>query len=203
MTEAILETLDDAAADIRINRLSYTLLGALLREPTSGYEVVKALEKFRPVNISQVYPLLSEMEEKGLLSSEEIEQDGKPNKKIYRATPLARAVVRHWIDGPTQEAVIRDDFTAKVYSFWLAETRAKRALIAERIDWLDCEISFFAERLTELHLEHGEAALDPGQWPFSRDILIRRRLALYHEERLWCHRVLEQLNRNEDGGKTT
>lgn len=188
----------EKVAQIRINRLGYTLLGVVLREPTSGYEVVKALEKFRPVNVSQVYPLLAEMEEKGLLESEEIRQEGKPDKKVYRATPLARAVVQDWIDGPTQEAVIRDDFTGKVYSFWTAGPEAKRRLIHERIEWLDREIRFFADHLSSLHKTFGTTVDDPGQWPFSRDILMRRRLALYHEERLWCHRVLERLDRAKE-----
>lgn len=199
MTDVTLETLR-AATDIRINRLSYRLLGVLLREPTSGYEVVKALEKFRPVNISQVYPALSGMEEKGLLISEEIVQEGKPNKKIYHATPLAHEVVRQWIDSPSHETVVHDDFIAKVFSFWTAGTDAKRALIMERIEYLDSEITYFGEKLTDLHLEYGDAVLDPEHWPFSRDILMRRRLALYHEERLWCHRILERLDRDRSEG---
>ena len=60
--------------DIRLNKLSYNILGVLVRQPTSGYDVVRALEKFRPVNISQVYPLLSEMETQGLLTSDEVVQ---------------------------------------------------------------------------------------------------------------------------------
>ena len=189
------DLLAEQAAEIRINRLGYTVLGVLLRDPTSGYEVVKALEKFRPVNVSQVYPLLAEMEEKGLLYSEEIVQAGKPDKKVYHATPLAHAVVRDWIDAPTQEAVIRDDFMGKVYSFWTSDDASKRRLIHERINWLNLEIAYFAERLAQLHAQHGEAVEDPRKWPFSRDVLMRRRLALYHEEQLWCRRVLERLDR--------
>ena len=180
--------------DYQLNRLSYNILGVLLREPKSGYEIVSALEKFRPVNISQVYPLLASMEEKGLLTSVVIVQIGRPDKRIYNPTPRATEVLRDWIAEPTDEPVLRDDFLSKVYSFWICDTAQKRAVIEERIAWLDSEIAFFSECIDVLHAQHRPDVHDPDKWPFCREILMQRRLVIYREERLWCLRVLSRLD---------
>lgn len=187
-----------AEKGLQINRLGYNILGVLMREPMSGYEIVSALEKFRPVNISQVYPLLASMEEKGLLTTETIAQTGKPDKKICHLTPLASETLEAWISGPTEEPVVRDDFLSKVYSFWLTGAAEKRALINERIDWLDSEIAFFSNALEALQTHYPEELDDPGKWQFSRDILFRRRLALYREDKLWCLRVLSRVTDTDD-----
>lgn len=180
---------------VRLNKLSFSVLGVLARQPNSGYDVVKALERLRPVKISQVYPLLAEMEAAGILRAEEIVQDGKPNKKIYTLTDLGHQVMRAWIASETEVPVIRDDFVSKVFSMWMSPAADRAALIADRITWLNSEIAFFEARLQELHVEFGTAAEDPDQWMFCRNMLYRRRLVLYREELLWCERVRAELTR--------
>lgn len=184
--------------DLKLNRLSYNILGVIVREPKSGYEIVAALEKFRPVNISQIYPLLAKMEEVGLLTTETIEQTGKPDKKVCHPTPFAYEVLQDWIADATEEPVLRDDFLSKVYGFWASDREQQRVLIEERLSWLDDEIAYFKPQLEDLHSEHPGEVDDPDQWFFCRDILIRRRLTIYREERLWCLRVLSRLENATD-----
>ncbi len=178
---------------IKINPLSYRLLGVLVRGPISGYDIAKALEKFRPVKISQVYPALSDMESKGLLVSEEIEQTGKPNKKIYYTTELADEALRTWISDATEEPSVRDDFLAKFYALWKAFPDQRQQLLDERLAWLNSEIIFFEASLRKLHVDHGDLTDDPACWQFCRSNLFHRRLVLYREEVLWCHRILNKL----------
>lgn len=187
-------------ADIKINKLAYRLLGVLSRKPSTGYDIVKALEKFRPVQISQVYPLLTEMESLGLLTSKEVIQSGKPNKKIYQPTHLADEVIRGWIRSETAEPLQRDDFVAKVYSLWKGLPEERVQLIQQRLIWLESEVTYFTDCVHELHGLHGELVSDPNTWQFCRDVLMARRLVLYNEEILWCHRVLHKLKLNTDKG---
>lgn len=192
--------IDRQIAGLKLNKLCYNILGVLMREPCSGYDVVRALEKFRPVNISQVYPLLAEMEAKGLLSSVEVVQEGKPNKRIYRPNEFAHHVQRHWIGQPTEAPVLRDDFLVKMYSLWACPADQRRAVLEERIARLEGEIDYFRDRLRELHRSYPEQTLDPDSWQFCRDVLMQRRIRLYSEEVLWCEGVLRKLEAARDGG---
>ncbi|MCB1389455.1 MAG: helix-turn-helix transcriptional regulator [Rhodobacteraceae bacterium] len=179
--------------DIRLNKLSYNILGVLVRQPTSGYDVVRALEKFRPVNISQVYPLLSEMETQGLLTSDEVVQEGKPNKRVYSTTPLAHRVLRHWIDQPTEPPVLRDDFLSKVYSLWTCTPAEREKVVRDRIAFLEHETAHFRLQLRDLHAEFPDEASDPECWQFCRNVLMARRIQLYSDELLWCEGLLRKL----------
>ncbi|MCC5986561.1 MAG: PadR family transcriptional regulator [Pararhodobacter sp.] len=185
---------DRQLAELKLNKLCYNILGVLMREPCSGYDVVRALEKFRPVNISQVYPLLGEMEAKGLLSSQEVVQEGKPNKRIYQPNELAALALRRWIGQPTEEPLLRDDFLVKMYSLWACSRTERREVVLARIAWLEQEIDFFHDRLRDLHGTFPDEVNDPGSWQFCRDVLMQRRVRLYSEELLWCEGVLRKLD---------
>lgn len=188
-------------AEIRLNELSFALLGVLLRQPCTGYDAVKALEKFRPVKISQVYPLLSDMEARGLLVSKEVVQKSRPNKKVYHTTDLARVVLRDWLDNPTDAPVQRDEFVSKAYSMWCGAPEQRKRLLEGRLAWLQSEIEFFDGRMRVLHSEYGELVDDPDTWQFCRNVLMARRLMLYHDEILWCHRTLARLESQTVGQK--
>lgn len=177
----------------KINKLGYRILGVIARAPRSGYDIVKALIKFRPVNVSQVYPIVTEMEAQGMLRSEEIVQSGKPNKRVYHLLAPGRAALQDWIASPTKLPEPRDDFVAKVFSLWAARPHERAPLIHARLDQLDAEIAYFSGKLQELHAEHGDCSDDPEKWQFCRQVLMERRLALYREEIAWCHKVLAKL----------
>ncbi len=78
----------------KLNTLCYQILGVLLRKPRSGYDIVKQLENIRPVKTSQVYPTLARLEKQGLVLSHDVEQAGKPNKRVYSTTANGKAVHR-------------------------------------------------------------------------------------------------------------
>ena len=105
--------------------------------------------------------------------------------------------MQDWIAGPTDEPVLRDDFLSKVYSMWACDPDQRRMVVEDRVFWLDREIEFFSGSIDSLHRNHGGDVADPDKWPFCRDILMQRRLAIYREERLWCLRILGQLDQTE------
>ncbi|MGB1215124.1 MAG: carotenoid oxygenase family protein [Pikeienuella sp.] len=176
---------------IKINKLGYRILGALARAPQSGYDIVKSLVRFRPVNISQVYPILAKMEGAGLLASEEVIQQGKPNKKVYHLREDGTAWLQNWITEPTERPEHRDEFVGKVYSLWAAPAPDRIALLRERLSLLQSEIAHYADELDELQDEHGDRISDPNAWQFCRHILMSRRIALYREELRWCQDVMD------------
>lgn len=72
------------------------LLSVLIAGPATGYDIKKILEqevsKIVDVTISNIYPALNELAEDGLVTFERIEQENRPNKKLYEITEAGRAV---------------------------------------------------------------------------------------------------------------
>ena len=86
---------------------SYAVLGLLsFGEELSGYEIRKeatALNFFywSPAQ-SQIYSELRRLETKNYVISRKVEQEGKPNKQMYKITDAGLKELQHWL---TNEAV--------------------------------------------------------------------------------------------------
>jgi DNA-binding PadR family transcriptional regulator len=82
--------------------LKHGLLGFLLDSDHTGYELMKffgdSLRFFWSAQTSQIYRDLNGMEKSGLLTSELIEQSGKPNKKNYSITEAGRKDFYSWLN---------------------------------------------------------------------------------------------------------
>src|SRR5262249_7274220 len=118
-----------------ISTLGYAILSMLARVPLSGYDIAREMKKphsffFGQAQISQIYPELARLEEGGLVTSRHIEQQGKPDKKVYTLTPLGLERLQQWIIEPTPIVETRSEFLIKAHSLWLGD--AAQALTAFR-----------------------------------------------------------------------
>ncbi|MGC1527283.1 MAG: PadR family transcriptional regulator [Phormidesmis sp.] len=88
--------------------LSYAILAALFNQPCSGYDLVKSFNKsveyFWSASHQQIYKALAKLEEEGDVSAEKIEQENRPNKKLYTVTESGRQNLQQWI-AQTEEIV--------------------------------------------------------------------------------------------------
>lgn len=70
-------------------------LGALICGDASGYEIRKLYEEgpfsaFHQVGYGSIYPALNRLQAEGLATVTELEQDGRPDKKVYTITEAGR-----------------------------------------------------------------------------------------------------------------
>lgn len=98
--------------------LKHILLG-MLHEPASGYDLKNefsaSLGHFWAANLSQIYPLLSRMEEEGWLRATTATSDKGPPRKVYKRTASGTKELVGWLaEGPhvTEE---RRHYLAQVY----------------------------------------------------------------------------------------
>lgn len=72
------------------------LLCVLMGGPATGYDIKKTLEQdvsmIVDVSINNIYPALNELAIEGLVTFERVEQEGRPNKKVYEITDKGREV---------------------------------------------------------------------------------------------------------------
>ncbi|ODA40637.1 PadR family transcriptional regulator [Desulfosporosinus sp. BG] len=98
-----------------MNKLSYGLLSLLSIMPQTGYDLLLSLNRFWHTNHSAIYPLLAELEEKGYARYTSIDQQGKPDKKIYSITEDGMTALKKWIVSPLEDAVIKDEMILKAF----------------------------------------------------------------------------------------
>ena len=87
--------------------LKHGLLGLLILEPHTGYELDKefreTLKYIWQAKNSQIYNELDRMEQKGWLTSERIIQDEKPNKRVYSITESGKTELLDWLSAPEED----------------------------------------------------------------------------------------------------
>ncbi|CAM3104846.1 PadR family transcriptional regulator [Paenibacillus sediminis] len=179
-----------------MNSLGYTLLGMIARKPSSGYELKRNLEGFWHVEYSQIYPLLSKMEQEGLTTYELEEQSGnKPDKKIYSITSKGLTLLKEWLPKPPAPPVQRDEFLAKVNTMWLTEPYTMKLLFEERIAAFKKQVAHHKEELRVMEEQFGDGVQDLSSIYFGRYMLYHQRLRHDQEEIAWCEWVLSIVNK--------
>lgn len=101
--------------------LSYAILGLISYRPMTGYNLKEVFDNsishFWHAHLSQIYRELSKMEESGLVTSEVHRQEGRPDKKVYRITPLGEDKFQSWLVSFPQNLAMRynDEFLLRLY----------------------------------------------------------------------------------------
>jgi PadR family transcriptional regulator AphA len=99
--------------------LKHAILAMIDVDKGSGYDLAKRFDQsvgfFWPSTFQQVYRDLGKLEESGLVSTEQIEQTGKPDKKIYDITPSGLEELKRWLQTPAREMKIKDTFLIKLF----------------------------------------------------------------------------------------
>jgi DNA-binding PadR family transcriptional regulator len=124
--------------------LAHAILATLLDCPRSGYDIRKRFEGsvgfFWQANFQQIYRELGKLEENGLVQSEAIVQQGRPDKKVFAVTADGESFLQAWMQTPCEMAPIRDDLMVKMFAGFmvpreaiLKELQEHRSLHQERL----------------------------------------------------------------------
>ena len=91
-------------------------LGMLTDGEASGYDLKKAFESSFghcfAAGYGSIYPALASLAECGCVSCEEISQDGKPDRKVYRITDKGWDQLLAELDEPAPSHKVRSEFLA-------------------------------------------------------------------------------------------
>jgi PadR family transcriptional regulator, regulatory protein AphA len=114
--------------------LEHVLLALLDQHPMHGYELYQelcALEGISKIwNIKQasLYAILDKLEEYGSLSSQHIQGETYPPRKVFHLTEMGRKSLLVWIETPVRRArELRQEFLAKLI---VAHRYGKPAMMA-------------------------------------------------------------------------
>ena len=119
-------------------------LGALSRGEGSGYEIKKAFEEgplghIHEASFGAIYPALTELERRGLVTGRAMAQEKRPDKKVYALTEDGLQALHLALLAPPARDKTRSDFLFILFLGHLVETTRLAELIDGRIAWYqDC-----------------------------------------------------------------
>ncbi len=124
-------------------------LGVLTLEPSSGYDIKKYIENrishFFAAGYGSIYPALAELADAGLVTCEEIPQDGKPARKVYHITEHGR----DWFSNALQKADpkhnVRSEFMVLLHFSHMLKEHQIHALLDQRLQSITEELSGIGE----------------------------------------------------------
>lgn len=100
--------------------LVHAILAVLVDCPCSGYDLRKRFEGsvgfFWKASFQQIYRELTKLEDQGLLHSQTVQQDNRPDKKIYSVTEAGQQYLSEWIAQSSEVSPFRDDLLVKVFA---------------------------------------------------------------------------------------
>lgn len=127
-------------------------LGVLTEGDQTGYEIKRSFEQafnhFFSAGFGSIYPALAELTRRGLVTCRSVEQEKRPDKKVYSLTPAGHAaLVAELMTTPPRHKV-RSEFLVLAYFAHLLPPAQVAAIVDRMIaTWepLLAEISTYAE----------------------------------------------------------
>ena len=99
--------------------LAHAILGFLEYQPMTGYDLKKYIDQsiahFWSATQSHIYKALENLEENGLVESNIIPGEGKPNRKQYQITNAGRSELRRWMTTPLPVEIPREAWLIQVF----------------------------------------------------------------------------------------
>jgi DNA-binding PadR family transcriptional regulator len=189
---------------LAISTLGYAVLGLLAREPLSGLDLSRVLQKqvasFWHARHSQIYPELARLQAAGLVAHTVVRQSDRPDKKVYRVTDAGMEALRTWVTAPTELPATRDEFIVKVASLWLAEPARAAALLREHAQRHDERLALYEGFERDLQEQSGDELANPRSPWFATYLTLQRGLSFEREYAAWCRSAAEQVERGVQAG---
>lgn len=126
---------------ISVSTTEAAVLGMLVFGERSGYEIARDAENsiaylWTPSR-SQIYKVLPRLVESGLARSREVTQQKRPDKALYRLTPLGHRTLGAWVEEVEQEPADPAIFPLKLFFCGVASAKAADAQLAAYRRWLE------------------------------------------------------------------
>ncbi|MFI9747700.1 PadR family transcriptional regulator [Streptomyces sp. NPDC052494] len=179
--------------------LKHAVLAALLEGEASGYDLAKIFDvsvaNFWAATAQQLYRELERLAEAGLITARVVEQERRPNKRMFSLTEQGRQDLYAYTSAPPRPSAIRDELMVQVQACDEGDTEAVRGFVAE---WMETSRTKLAryDRLRERMLDGRDEDTYLGEAERVGPYLTLMRGRFFEEENLrWGERALVVLDR--------
>ena len=120
------------------NPAEFAVMGALDLQDSHGYKLVAFLQENLSgicwLGRSQIYALLSKLEQERLTVHERIEQSNLPSKKVFRLTQSGRNELHQWLTAPVSNLRdLRIEFLIKLFFARFRSEDTEMVLLSEQL----------------------------------------------------------------------
>lgn len=170
------------------NTLRSIILGLLGAHPMSGYDIKRAFDRslatYWNAGNSQIYTTLKALAARGLVSSELIVQEGRPNRRVYTLTEAGRAELDAWLGEDVPARFTKDEFLTKLFfcgqtsdAVALRHLEEHRAALLAQLEDMERALRDFGSRPTRRPrlLEYQMLVRDYKQAMLQADLAVTER----------------------------
>jgi DNA-binding PadR family transcriptional regulator len=183
--------------------LRNALLGVLSQREMSGYDIKRsfdyAVHFVWNAADSQIYRELRDMEKRGLITSHLVHQDGKPNKRLYKATPEGLEVLDDWLRSPAEAPFDKEPFLMRLFFMGRVEREDAIQVLTERRAEIQELLQVATQRL-EVYSDPLPTDRHGNLWWQVR--LIKGFEQMQTAQLQWIESLLAELDAPADGAKT-
>ena len=175
--------------------LGYAILSLLSREPLTGVGLSQRLRDpiglFWEARHSQIYPVLSRLEDRGWVSSVEPPGAGLRPRKRYEVTDDGLAALRAWVAAPPTRRSHRDELLLRVYASWVAGADVTLDLLREAETRHRERLQVYLDRRTSA--EAAGRIGPPGSATFADYATLRRGIGFERGRLAWVRWLMRTL----------
>ncbi|MFF0431327.1 PadR family transcriptional regulator [Streptomyces sp. NPDC004327] len=182
--------------------LKHAVLAALLEGEASGYDLAKlfdvAVANFWAATPQQLYRELDRLSEAGLITARVVQQERRPNKRMFTLTDAGRRDLIAYTAHPPKPTAVRDELMVQVQACDEGDTAEVREHVRERMETARAKLARY-ERLRERLLD----GLDEVTYLARTErvgpyLTLLRGMAFEEENVRWGERVLAVLAERQE-----
>jgi DNA-binding PadR family transcriptional regulator len=173
--------------------LAHAILATLVHRECSGYDLARQFDEsvgyFWSATHQQIYRELSQLEIKGWIQGRAVEQEDRPNKKLFRLTALGQAKMTEWMEQPSKRSKHKEEILVKLFAGQLVKPQL---LITE----LRRTQSSHQEQLQVYQAIEQQYFANPETFSFADKCqYLTLRQGIYHEANWvnWCDEAIAAL----------
>lgn len=170
------------------------VLAALLDGEASGYDLAKGFDasvaNFWMATPQQLYRELDRMASEGLIAARLVEQDRRPNKRLYSLTEQGRQALLEFTEAPPKPGAIREDLLVQVQAVDSGNIEAVRDALTERRQWATAKLARYRRMQDHLLAGRTEAAYLAEAERIGPYLTLLRGIRFEEENIDWAARAL-------------
>lgn len=170
------------------------VLAALLDGESSGYDLAKSFDasvaNFWMATPQQLYRELDRLAEQGLIQARVIQQERRPNKRMYSLTAAGYEAIEQFTSRAPKPSVIRDELAVKLLAVDAGNAQAVREFMVERLQWATAKLQRYERmraRMLDGRDEEEYLAQAKRVGPY---LTLMRGISLEQENIRWAERAL-------------
>ncbi|HWO60533.1 MAG TPA: PadR family transcriptional regulator [Umezawaea sp.] len=177
--------------------LRTAVLAALLEGEASGYDMAKRFDasvaNFWTTTPQQLYRELERMEVDGLIAARVVQQERRPNKRLFSLTEAGERELHASTTEPAKPAALRDDLLIKVQAVDAGDATAVQAAVRERLEWSRAKLARYDRLRARLLDGRTEDEFLTGSERIGPYLTLMGGRELERATIRWCERTLAVL----------